>query len=62
MTVIFPFVNQMVQETGVDPSEVGYSAALIESSFTMLQFFTSESTLSHMFQHHICISDADSSR
>lgn len=30
----------MVQETGVDPSEVGYQAGLIESLFTMTQFCT----------------------
>lgn len=40
MTVCFPFVNQMVQETGVDPAEVGYKAGLIESLFTFTQFVT----------------------
>lgn len=39
-TVIFPFVNQMIQDTGVDPAKVGYRAGLIEGLFTFSQFLT----------------------
>ena len=37
-TVIFPFVNQAVADTGVPVSEVGYKAGIIESLFTFTQF------------------------
>ncbi|OCF36653.1 hypothetical protein I316_01906 [Kwoniella heveanensis BCC8398] len=41
-TVIFPFVNQMVEELGVtdNPDRVGFYSGLVESVFAFVQFFT----------------------
>ncbi|TRM57401.1 major facilitator superfamily domain-containing protein [Schizophyllum amplum] len=40
-TVIFPFINQMMEEvTQLPKSKVGYYAGLVESVFAMIQFFT----------------------
>ncbi|KAI5827165.1 MFS general substrate transporter [Schizophyllum commune Tattone D] len=40
-TVIFPFINEMMEEvTHVPKSKVGYYAGLVESVFAMVQFFT----------------------
>ena len=39
-TVIFPFINQAIADTGVDPSQVGFRAGFIESLFTFVQFLT----------------------
>ncbi|WWC61050.1 uncharacterized protein I303_103628 [Kwoniella dejecticola CBS 10117] len=41
-TVIFPFVNQMVEELGVtdNPDRVGFYSGLVESVFAFIQFFT----------------------
>ncbi|KAH7337117.1 major facilitator superfamily domain-containing protein [Rhizoctonia solani] len=40
--VIFPFVNQMIEELGVtsDPKELGYYSGFIEGVFSLAQFFT----------------------
>ncbi|ODO10776.1 hypothetical protein I350_01374 [Cryptococcus amylolentus CBS 6273] len=40
--VIFPFVNQMVEELGVtdNPDRVGFYSGLVESVFAFVQFFT----------------------
>ncbi|EUC63293.1 MFS general substrate transporter [Rhizoctonia solani AG-3 Rhs1AP] len=40
--VIFPFVNQMIEELGVtsDPKELGYYSGFIEGMFSLAQFFT----------------------
>ncbi|KAK9900843.1 MFS general substrate transporter [Cystobasidium minutum MCA 4210] len=40
LTVIFPFVNQMLESLGVEPSKVGYKAGIIEALFTFAQFCT----------------------
>ncbi|KAL1745896.1 major facilitator superfamily domain-containing protein [Schizophyllum fasciatum] len=40
-TVIFPFINEMMEEvTHVPKNKVGYYAGLVESVFAMVQFFT----------------------
>ncbi|WVQ78344.1 hypothetical protein IAT38_000429 [Cryptococcus sp. DSM 104549] len=41
-TVIFPFINQMVEELGVtdNPDKVGFYSGLVESVFAFVQFFT----------------------
>ncbi|WWD10081.1 hypothetical protein V865_008214 [Kwoniella europaea PYCC6329] len=41
-TVIFPFVNQMVEELGVtdNPDRIGFYSGLVESVFAFVQFFT----------------------
>ncbi|CAE6485424.1 unnamed protein product [Rhizoctonia solani] len=40
--VIFPFVNQMIEELGItsDPKELGYYSGFIEGMFSFAQFFT----------------------
>ncbi|WRT67192.1 uncharacterized protein IL334_004158 [Kwoniella shivajii] len=40
--IIFPFVNQMVEELGVtdNPDRVGFYSGLVESVFAFVQFFT----------------------
>ncbi|KAL7424049.1 hypothetical protein Q5752_001634 [Cryptotrichosporon argae] len=41
-TVIFPFINQMVEELGVtdNPDRIGYYSGIIESVFALVQFLT----------------------
>ncbi|ORY27177.1 major facilitator superfamily domain-containing protein [Naematelia encephala] len=41
-TVIFPFINQMIEELGVTDNEdkVGFYSGLVESVFAFVQFFT----------------------
>ncbi|KAF8726562.1 Major Facilitator Superfamily, partial [Rhizoctonia solani] len=41
-SVIFPFVNQMIEELGVtsDPKELGYFSGLVEGVFALAQFCT----------------------
>ncbi|KIR25451.1 hypothetical protein I307_06034 [Cryptococcus deuterogattii 99/473] len=41
-TVIFPFINQMVEELQVtdNPDRVGFYSGLVESVFAFVQFFT----------------------
>ncbi|KAH7337116.1 major facilitator superfamily domain-containing protein [Rhizoctonia solani] len=40
--VIFPFVNQMIEELGItsDPKKLGYYSGFIEGMFSFAQFFT----------------------
>ncbi|KAK9900842.1 MFS general substrate transporter [Cystobasidium minutum MCA 4210] len=40
LTVIFPFVAQMLESLGVGPSKVGYKAGMIEALFALAQFCT----------------------
>ncbi|KAG8753536.1 hypothetical protein FRC11_007326, partial [Ceratobasidium sp. 423] len=42
LSVIFPFVNQMIEELGVtsDPKELGYYSGFIEGVFALTQFCT----------------------
>jgi uncharacterized membrane protein len=41
-TVIFPFVNQFIEELGItdNPDRVGFYSGLVESVFAFVQFFT----------------------
>lgn len=41
-TVIFPFINQMVEELGVtdNPDKIGFYSGLVESCFALVQSFT----------------------
>ena len=40
--VIFPFINQMVEELGVtdNPDKIGFYSGLVESCFALVQSFT----------------------
>ncbi|CAE6466392.1 unnamed protein product [Rhizoctonia solani] len=42
LLVIFPFVNQMIEDSGVasDPKEIGYYSGFVEGIFSVTQFFT----------------------
>jgi MFS family permease len=40
LTVIFPFINQAIEDTGIPASDVGFRAGFIESLFTFAQFLT----------------------
>lgn len=39
-SLIFPFVNEMIENVGISPQYVGYYSGLVEGMFAFAQFFT----------------------